>query len=257
MTEATARDMLDMLRRHYLPEGKPPGGIFAPEIQSHDGTRRADLIWLGVTAGSGRRLVGHEIKVTRSDVLAELADPAKSDPWQRFCHEWWLVVADPALVDGLELPPTWGVMAPPSGRRTRSMTIVRRAPRLKPYPQAPAIQTLATRLHWQNHEAQAQLRMANEAVERERAHASQLASQVPYEGATKSREREFVEQVLGLLGGVWNVDVKPSDVAEALRDLGAIEERVQRTTRSLRLTQQQLRGMHTSIGRVLAEGARA
>lgn len=66
MTETTARDVLDMLRRHYLPEGKPPGGIFAPEIQSPDGGRRADLIWQGVTAGSGYRLIGHEIKVTRS-----------------------------------------------------------------------------------------------------------------------------------------------------------------------------------------------
>src|SRR5690606_12411598 len=41
-------------------------------------------------------------------------------------------VSDPALVRGMEIPPTWGVMAPPSGRRTRTMTVVRPAPRLKP-----------------------------------------------------------------------------------------------------------------------------
>ena len=133
-TPTTSSDVLDLLRRHYLPEGRPAGGLFAPEIQSPDGRRRADLIWVP-TSMAGRRadnIVGHEIKVSRSDVITELNDPTKADSWAQFCTRWWLVVTDPALIEGLPIPEMWGVMAPPSGRRTRSMTIVRNAPRLTP-----------------------------------------------------------------------------------------------------------------------------
>lgn len=127
----TSTDVVAMLRRHYLPEGRPASGIFMPEIASPCGKRRADLLWAPVTSNAGG-LVGHEVKVSRSDVLAELADPTKADAWMRYCERWWLVVSDPALVAGLDIPETWGVMAPPSGRRTRSMTILQAAPRLKP-----------------------------------------------------------------------------------------------------------------------------
>lgn len=128
----TSADMIDMLRRHYVPEGRPPAGVFAPEIGSPCGSRRADLIWLSTTIAGRRHMVGHEVKVSRTDVMVELRDPSKADPWAQYCDEWWLVVADPSLIDGLEIPEVWGIMAPPSGRRTRSMTVIRNAPKLQP-----------------------------------------------------------------------------------------------------------------------------
>lgn len=128
----SASDVTAMLRRHYLPDSKPAGGIFAAEIGAPDGRRRADLIWLPTTTAGGTGLIGHEVKVTRSDVLAELADPTKAESWAQYCERWWLVVADPALVDGLDVPHAWGVMAPPAGPRRRTMTIVRPAPPLDP-----------------------------------------------------------------------------------------------------------------------------
>lgn len=128
----SATDLTDMLRRHYLPEGRQAAGIFATEIQSPDGSRRADALWCPWSSIGGSGLVGHEIKVSRADLIVELLDPMKFEPWARFCHEWWLVVAHPSLIDGLQIPTAWGVMAPPSSRRRRSMTIVRHAPRLKP-----------------------------------------------------------------------------------------------------------------------------
>src|SRR5690348_2999491 len=75
----TAKHMVEMLRRHYLPEGRPPAGVFAPEIGSPDGKRRADLIWMPTTIAGGTGLHGHEIKVSRSDLLTELDDPTKAD----------------------------------------------------------------------------------------------------------------------------------------------------------------------------------
>lgn len=133
--QLTATDMVRMLRRHYLPEGRAPGGLFAAEIGSPCGTRRADALWMPTSiAGARDGLIGHEIKVLRSDVLAELAEPTKADPWAKCCRRWWLVVSAPALVEGLEVPEVWGIMSPPSGRRTRTMTVLRPAPLLKPGP---------------------------------------------------------------------------------------------------------------------------
>jgi hypothetical protein len=111
---ANASAMIAMLRRHYIPDETRPSGIFAPEIQAPGSSgRRADLIWLGCTAAAGDELIGHEIKISRADLLNELADLSKSHSWQRYCDRWWLVVPHEALIHGLELPPSWGVMLPP------------------------------------------------------------------------------------------------------------------------------------------------
>jgi hypothetical protein len=141
-----AKEMIQMLRRHYLPEGRPAGGVFAPEIMSPDGRRKADLIWQSVTRAGEYRLVGHEVKVSRSDVIAEIQDPTKAEAWMQFCDQWWLVVSDPEILKGLDIPETWGIMAPPSGRLKRSMTVVKPAAVLKPIHQADGLRRLVS---WQ------------------------------------------------------------------------------------------------------------
>lgn len=138
----TASELTATLRGHYLAPNRPAGGLFAAEVGSPNGKRRADALWLPLTTAGGRELTGHELKVTRSDVLAELADPTKSDPWARYCGRWWLVVSEPELVEGLDIPEAWGIMAPPSGRRTRSMTILREAPKLEPMDPSPGLRRL-------------------------------------------------------------------------------------------------------------------
>jgi hypothetical protein len=148
VTEAThtAHSMTELLRQHYNPDGRAMGHLFMPEIGAPGGRRRADLLVapISIAGAKANTLIGHEIKVTRSDVMAELADPTKADPWLRYCTRWYLVVADPALIEGLTIPDLWGVMAPPSGRRTRSMTILREAPKLTPDgDMSPALSRLA------------------------------------------------------------------------------------------------------------------
>jgi hypothetical protein len=149
MPDTTAGQMLDMLRRHYLPEYRPPQGIFLPEIGAPSGMRRADLIWQSFDRNG---LVGHEIKVTRADLRHELDQPEKCLDWKKYCNRWWLVVPHVALLDGLEIPADWGIMLPPSGRRTRTMTVHRRAPELRPATQDPALRRINTWLFWRNHE---------------------------------------------------------------------------------------------------------
>lgn len=141
-----AAAMKSLLTAHLVPENKPAPGILATEIQSPDGRRVADGIW--APYGRGLGLEGYEIKVSRTDVIVELTDPMKCEPWLQFCDRWWLFVADPSLVDGLEVPERWGVAAPPSGRRTRSLTIVKTAPKLSPSDTGLAWQRIST---WHSH----------------------------------------------------------------------------------------------------------
>lgn len=232
---STARDMIEMLRRHYLPAGKPPPGIFAPEIQAPDSARRADLIFQGCTAAGGDELIGHEVKVTRADVLVELADPTKSDPWQRYCDHWWLVVLDPSLVEGLDLPPSWGVMAPPSGRRTRAMTVVVPAPKLNPAEKAPALRTLATWLHWRHHNAAEQLERSQREAERLREANTALHNRNPRDRFNGPQHDQVLLEIVEKLGGVdisgrigtWTHQVTADDVVMALRDLGSVYHHAQ------------------------------
>lgn len=143
-TPLTAKDMVELLRSHYLPQGRPAGGIFAPGIGSPNGNRVADAIWQATTRSGGLLLVGHEIKVSRADVAVELADPSKAEAWMQYCDQWWLTVSDPKLVEGFDIPDAWGIMSPPSGRRKRSMTIIKEAPLLKPVNKEPALVRLLT-----------------------------------------------------------------------------------------------------------------
>ncbi len=227
-----ATDVLKMLRAHYVPESRPPGGLFLPEIASPCGRRRADLIWVPTSLGGAAdgRIIGHEIKVSRSDVIAELSDPTKPDPWLKHCSRWWLVVADPALIDGLTIPEIWGVMAPPSGRRTRSMTILRPAPRLTPTADAlPVVTRLAA---FTVNRIDAELAATGRRAEEYKRDHDRLAAQI----AELRANREFgssphakrVNAILSTVrkrcpeSGWWVKEPSDEDVIEALVDLSRV-----------------------------------
>lgn len=120
------RDMLGLLhgrysrvsmgaRRYAVAEHVPDGVSFAKK-------RIADFIAVDCyMTGEWPRerrynpIHGHEVKVSRSDWLAELRDPSKAEAWVRHCHFWWLVVPDPAIVRD-DLPAGWGLMVARGGR---------------------------------------------------------------------------------------------------------------------------------------------
>jgi len=222
----TERTMLDLLRRHYIADDQNPAWIFAPNIQAPGTTlRKADLICQGVAAATGGKLIGHEIKVSRADLMVELADPTKSDPWQRYCDLWYLVVPDGSILTGLEIPDSWGVMTPPSGRRTR-MTITRPAPGLSPPEQAPALRTLANWQHWSLQRYRSSVADLECRLRRESDANRELLLRVP----TSDPRRDIVGKVIADLGGCgggdmigeWERRVSVDDVVAALRDLGEI-----------------------------------
>jgi hypothetical protein len=239
-TPTTAHDVEVMLRRHYLPEGRPPGGLFAPEIMSPDGKRRADVMWLETTTVGRGTLHGHEIKVSRADVMNELADPTKMDAWARYCDYWWLVVSDPALVTGLDVPEHWGIMSPPSGRRTRSMTVERKATRLHPIDKTEAMTRL---LIWRHYKADEQiarlqhdLRYRTEGEQRAQEELTRLRNSIPHSADRPNPVAERIRRILGAYEkrlskathaeGMWRMHrAEPTEeaIADALIDLVLVE----------------------------------
>lgn len=241
MTAATCDDVLRLLRGMYLPPGRAPGGVFVPEIEAPDGRRRADLLWIPTTiaGGRGRDIIGHEIKVNRADVLRELAEPAKAESWSRFCVRWWLVVSDPKLVEGLEIPEAWGVMAPPSGRRTRSMTILKPAPPLEPVDLTPAyvrlVSYLGTRSRRDDAEVEYQLASLRGEVERLKRDLDRAATS----GARSSIEASKIAEVMRLIRERQIAEVswyalEPADIVAAIADRLATRRAAEETRQAVR-----------------------
>ena len=115
-TRYTERDVLDWLRDKYtrVRIGTNADRYVRAEHARYPSsfgtaTRIADYIVLDTYGGS--RVLGFEVKVSRSDWLAELRDPTKADEWKRHCHAWYLVVPDTSIVRS-DLPDDWGLMAP-------------------------------------------------------------------------------------------------------------------------------------------------
>lgn len=149
-TKHTERDMLDALARRYSQDSQATNDrwVRAEHVRNglgfygydEDGYQRfgrctgqlrtADFIAIDGWDSKGQRIHGHEVKVSRSDWLHELADPSKAEAFKQFCHHWWLVVPDASIVRGDELPAGWGLLA----FRGAALHAVRRAPLLEPKP---------------------------------------------------------------------------------------------------------------------------
>lgn len=90
----------------------------------------ADLMIIGAWHSSGNFLEGFEVKVSRADWLNELKKPDKCQHSKKFCHKWWLIIADEKMVKDGELPEDWGMMAVVDG----ALKIIKKAPILEPVP---------------------------------------------------------------------------------------------------------------------------
>lgn len=113
----TARALLDALTGHYRKPGEARSGeILITEPQAPKSQRRCDLLRIGMWSSRGTGIDVHEIKVSRSDWLRELDDPAKAEAWWPYCSRFW-VVAPPGIVAGGELPEGWGLMEPQARSR--------------------------------------------------------------------------------------------------------------------------------------------
>ena len=127
----TTPELLKTLQSHYIADSSDmharDGGVFAPEVSVNgtwgSGSRRADALYAGFTSASGRVLVGHELKVSRSDWRHELDQLDKADTWADACHAWYVVAPSTDIVPPEELPDGWGLMLPPKSSRGKRMRI--------------------------------------------------------------------------------------------------------------------------------------
>jgi len=104
-------NLFDLIKKRH-PE---PAWAVIDEVSNSTGgnaQRRADAVAIGLWPSHGFAVHGFEIKVSRSDLVRELADPSKADPVGKYCDHWWLVVNDEKLLDGVALPASWGALAP-------------------------------------------------------------------------------------------------------------------------------------------------
>ncbi|WP_213573300.1 hypothetical protein [Rhodococcus sp. USK13] len=261
-TKLDARDVITLLRNHYNAPNRPKGWLFAPEIQAPNSDRRADLITAPLTRSGGSAIIGHEVKVSRSDVLAELADPTKHDDWAKYCDRWYLVVSDPTLVEGLDIPDHWGIMAPPSGRRTRSMTIIRKAPKLSPIGSSDGWMKLA---RWQTFRADEGLAEAARDVAWKEREADQLRAQVQNLQAAGTRSiSPHLQTGLDLINRVsrrtsdeelWgNVDLDA--IAAAVVDVEATRRAAETQRREIEALERYLDPARGSLAKHLASAKR-
>lgn len=87
---------------------------------------------MGLWPSRGLVLQGFEIKVSRSDLMSELKNPAKAESIARYCRYWWLATP-PGLVREGELPEGWGLYE----AHANGLRCVRQAPVLAEEPITP------------------------------------------------------------------------------------------------------------------------
>lgn len=127
----TANDVRLLLKTRYA----PPEWSLLMEVRNQTGFAReeryADAVAMNLWPSRGLEVIGFEVKVSRSDWLAELKNPRKSAAIQDFCDRWFIVAGHKAVVQTGELPPTWGLMVVQGGDKKR-LVHVQEAPKLEP-----------------------------------------------------------------------------------------------------------------------------
>lgn len=126
----TAVDLVALLRARYA----APAWAFFDEFReaTGGGVRALDGIAVGLYAGQGLEIHGFEVKVARSDLVRELADPSKAEAVARHCDRFYLVLADPDWAEDarLAVPEAWGILAPTVAAGVPALRLRRKAVRL-------------------------------------------------------------------------------------------------------------------------------
>lgn len=165
MSGLTTSQVMSLLMQRYA----QPEGAYAlfPEVPASTGggTRRADALVMGCWSSVGYELQGFEVKVSRSDWLKEISDPAKAQAISRFCHRWWIVAGSDVIVRKEELPRTWGLMVPKGESQLR---VVVRAPLLEATPVTPDFLASFLRTVKKDYVSQSELRAMRDQAEREK-----------------------------------------------------------------------------------------
>ncbi len=247
--------IIERLRGHYIPDTKDPavgaGGEFAHEVSINGNFghgNRCDALYAGFTSASGRILIGHEIKVSRSDWRAELAKTGKADYWADACHAWYIVAPSTTIVPPEELPEAWGLMTPPRAGAKRFKIVRKAHVKTDHTPPWDAVRSFMARLDTiGRHDVGTAVRAAlkDQREELTKRHEQRLADQVldPEDRARLIALAEL-EEHLGVTLTQWNqnndstadprVFAHALDLARAVRHTGPIKFGAEALLRDLR-----------------------
>lgn len=127
----TERMMLDLIRARFARDhGNGPRYVVAEHVRNEAGfgtwdserrrtrLRTADALAIDLWPSTGNLIHGFEVKVSRSDWLAELREPEKAEAFRPYVDHWWLVVPDASIVRD-DLPEGWGLLAGDAQLRIR------------------------------------------------------------------------------------------------------------------------------------------
>lgn len=113
----TARAIADALEDHFVDPKDPTSGVVLREVQAPGSPRRIDVLAVSLWASRGYGVDAVEIKVDARDFQAEIATPAKADPWWRHSNRFWIAAPSTLIANPNVLPPGWGLLVPGNGRR--------------------------------------------------------------------------------------------------------------------------------------------
>ena len=109
MSKITADEIKIMLQEKHYDESKHMIAFEVADGTGSHASRWADAVSMELWPSNDYKIVGYEIKVSRSDWLSELKQPDKSQAISQFCDQWYLVAPKDVLgID--ELPKGWGWM---------------------------------------------------------------------------------------------------------------------------------------------------
>lgn len=107
----TSAKVKALLQSYYGGGGKHAVMFEVRDATGFSASRSIDAVTMSLWPSLGLELVGMEIKVSRSDWLRELKEPAKASATFEYFDRWYLVAPrDVAKMD--EIPGPWGWLAP-------------------------------------------------------------------------------------------------------------------------------------------------
>lgn len=119
-------DVLDALQKRY----PAPEWAFLRHVPAATGggRRTCDALAINCYPSRGCETHGFEVKISKSDLKRELADPDKAEELAQYCHYWWIVAPKDLAVPVDSLPANWGLIAVDEA----SNKVVKKAAKLKP-----------------------------------------------------------------------------------------------------------------------------
>lgn len=112
-------DAIAVALRQHLPEREWALLFEVGNATGHNCRRHADAVGMSLWPSRGFELHGFEFKCSKTDLKREVENPEKADAVGKFCDHWWVVVSDPKVLEGIEVPAAWGIMVLEEGAIVR------------------------------------------------------------------------------------------------------------------------------------------